>query len=514
MYRRPGMKVPGFAPFRKVIGLMSTIAPVPYQGWTKQFIAGAWREGSSATTTIVDQNPYDGSEIVRIQGASVDDVNDAYAAAVEAQPAWAALLPRERAEVLMRAARVFEERFDEIVDLLAREAGATSFWSHQISRHAAICCSEAAGYAQGAAGVMLPSLQKDQQSNVYRKPVGVLSLITSWNSPINLTLRALAPALALGNAVVLKPASETPITGGLFHAKVFEEVGLPKGLFSVIVGASAEIADRLTGHDDAAAVSFTGSTRVGRSLIAQNATNSRMKRMGLELGGNAPLVVLDDADLDLAAKAIIFGRFLHQGQICMSTNRVIADAKVHDALVERLVPLVNALPIGDPADPKTVVGPLMTKKAVEAVVEKIEKAKAEGARMVIGGEAQGNVVPPHLFVDVKPHHELANVEIFGPVLPIIKVSGDKEALALANNTEFGLASAVFSGNLRRAERFADGIEAGMTNINDQTVQTDIYGPFGGEKNSGMGHFNGEWIIEEFTRPHWITRQLTPREYPF
>ncbi|RYE33294.1 MAG: aldehyde dehydrogenase family protein [Hyphomicrobiales bacterium] len=493
---------------------MARTVLVPYEGWTKQFIAGEWRAGRSATTVIVDKNPYDDSEIVRIRGASVDDVDDAYAAAVKAQVAWAALMPRERADVLMRASQVFKERFDEIVALLAREAGATSFWGRQISRHAAICCSEAAGYAQRAAGVILPSLQPGQQSQVYRKPVGVLSLITSWNSPINLTLRALAPALALGNAVVLKPASETPITGGLFHAKVFEEVGLPKGLFSVLVGASTEIAERLTGHDDAAAISFTGSTRIGRSLVAQNANNARMKRIGLELGGNAPLVVLDDADLEQAAKAIVFGRFLHQGQICMSTNRVIVDAAVHDALVDKLVPLIKALPFGDPANPQTVVGPLMTKKAVEGVIEKIEKAKSEGARMLIGGQVAGNVVPPHLFVDVMPEHELSNVEIFGPVLPIIKVSGDAEALDLANNTEFGLASAVFSRDIRRAERFANGIVAGMTNINDQTVQTDIYGPFGGEKNSGFGHFNGEWIIEEFTRPHWITKQVLSRDYPF
>lgn len=493
---------------------MPGTTPAPYTGWTQQYVAGEWREGRSTATTIIDQNPYDGSDIVRIKGASIDDVNDAYAAAVKAQREWAALLPRDRADVLLKASRVFEERFDEIVSLLAQEAGATSFWGHQISRHAAVCCSEAAGYAQGAAGAMLPSLQAGQQSHVYRKPIGVLSLITSWNSPINLTLRALAPALALGNAVVLKPASETPITGGLFHAKVFEEVGLPKGLFSVIIGASSEIAATLTGHDDAASVSFTGSTRVGRSLFAQNANNGRMKRLGLELGGNAPLVVLDDADLDQAAKAILFGRFLHQGQICMSTNRVIVDAKVHDALVDKLVPLIKALPCGDPSDPKTVIGPLMTKKAVDGVIEKIEKAKAEGARMLIGAPAQRNVVPPHLFVDVKPEHELPNVEIFGPVLPVVKVSGDKEALALANNTEFGLASAVFSGDVRRAERFAQCIEAGMTNINDQTVQTDIYGPFGGEKNSGQGHFNSEWIIEEYTRPHWITQQDEPRSYPF
>jgi aldehyde dehydrogenase (NAD+) len=239
-----------------------------------------------------------------------------------------------------------------------------------------------------------------------------------------------------------------------------------------------------------------------------------MKRLAIELGGNAPLVVLDDADLDQAARAIVFGRYLHQGQICMSTNRVLVDAKVHDALVEKLVPLVQALPYGDPADPRTVVGPLVTQKAVDGVVAKIAKAKADGARMLVGGEVQGRVVPPHLFVDVDPASALAHEEMFGPVLPILKFHTDDEALAMANDTEFGMASAVFSRDVARAQRFAMGLDAAMTNINDQTVQTDIYGPFGGEKNSGQGHFNGEWIIEEFTRPHWVTQQDTSRVYPF
>lgn len=489
-------------------------APTPYDGFGAQFVAGQWRTGRSTQHTLLDDNPFTGEVILRIPGATVDDVNDAYAAAKVAQAEWASRLPRERAEVLLAAARIFAARHDEIVDWLTREAGATSFWAHQISSHAAVCCSEAAAYAQGAAGVMLPSLQPGQQSQVHRVPVGVVALITSWNSPINLTLRALAPALALGNAVVLKPASETPVSGGLFHARVFEEVGLPKGLLSVLVGASGEIADTLTGHDDCASVSFTGSTRVGRELIAQNAKNGRIKRMGLELGGNAPLVVLDDADLDQAARAIVYGRFLHQGQICMSVNRVLVDAKVHDALVDKLVPLVKALPYGDPSDPGTVVGPLMTQKAVDGVVRKIEKAGADGARLLVGGEVKGRVVPPHLFVDVLPTHSLPHDEIFGPVLPIMKFATEAEALAMANDTEYGLASAVFSRDVVRARRFALQLDAGMTHINDQTVQTDIYGPFGGEKNSGLGHFNGEWIIEEFTRPHWVTQQDTPRVYPF
>ncbi|NQD94336.1 aldehyde dehydrogenase family protein, partial [Pseudomonas sp. CrR25] len=385
-------------------------SPSRYDNFGHQFIGGEWREGRSAST-VIDLDPYSGKTLLEMRGASVADVDDAYTAAVAAQPAWAALLPRERADLLLCAARAFEERHDEIVDWLIHEAGATNYWAQMISRHAVVCCSEAAAYAQGAAGLILPSLIPGQQSYVHRKPVGVVALATSWNSPINLTMRALAPALALGNAVVLKPASDTPVSGGLIHARVFEDIGLPKGLFSVLVGASAEIGSALTGHDAANSIAFTGSTRVGREIMAQNAENRNIKRLGLELGGNSPVVVLDDADLDLAANAIVFGRFLHQGQVCMSTNRVLADASIHDALVDKLRARISELPFGDPSDPRTVVGPLMSERAARGVLAKIERAKAQGARMLVGGPAQGNVVPPHLFVDVRPEHELSRDEI-------------------------------------------------------------------------------------------------------
>lgn len=198
----------------------------------------------------------------------------------------------------------------------------------------------------------------------------------------------------------------------------------------------------------------------------------------------------------------------------MSTNRVLAHAKIYDELVSRLEARVKALPFGDPSDPKTVIGPLMSQKAVQSTVAKIEKAKEDGSRMLIGGPVVGNVVPPHLFVDVLREHSLWRDEIFAPVLPVCKIHNDDEAVDWSNDTEYGLASAVFTQDADRGQRFAHRIRAGMTSVNDQTVLTDIYGPFGGEKNSGFGHFNGEWIIEEFTRPHWITTQHSPREYPF
>ncbi len=440
-----------------------------HAAYTRQFIAGAWRAGRSATV-IEDLDPYRGERLTALPGASVEDIDDAFAAAAAAQPAWAGKTPFERAGLLLKAAALFEKRREEIMRWLCREAGATRVWADMISRHAVLCCSEAAAYAQQASGRILPSLIPGQDSQVHRKPVGVVAIVTPWNSPINLTLRAVAPALGLGNAVVLKPASETPITGGLIHAEVFAEAGLPSGLLNVTVGASEEIADHFTTHPLADAVSFTGSTPVGRHVMERNARALRMKRLGLELGGNAPLVVLDDADLDQAAAAIVYGRFLHQGQICMSANRILVDDAVHDALVARLKPRVEALVHGDPADPATVVGPLIHARARDAVPARIARAKEDGATMLVGGDPMGLVVPPHLFVDVRPEHALWHEEVFGPVLPVTRFQGDAEGLRLANDTEYGLASAVFTADQARGARFAHGIRAGMTSINDHTAE--------------------------------------------
>ena len=227
---------------------MNTQAPIAYAGFDRLYIAGEWRIGRSKRT-IRDTNPFNDEALTVIQGASVEDVDDAFCEAASAQVKWAELLPRERAEFLLAAARIFDDRFEEMKQWVIREAGATHFWANQICRHAAVCCSEAACYAQGAAGVILPSLIRNQSSHDYRKPVGVIAVMTSWNSPINLTIRAVARALALGNAVVLKPASETLIAGALLHAKVFEEVGLPKGLFNTVIGLSEIGKERFTSID-------------------------------------------------------------------------------------------------------------------------------------------------------------------------------------------------------------------------------------------------------------------------
>ncbi|MFZ6861156.1 aldehyde dehydrogenase family protein [Undibacterium sp. Ji67W] len=488
-----------------------------YQGYTQQYIGGQWRDGQSKDSRIIDTNPYDGKELVVIRGASVADVNDAYTSALAAQPAWEATSPRERAAIMRRAADILLARRDEIIDLTIQETGGIRKFAEIIWYFAWSITDASASYPALVKGGILQSDVPNQESMYYRKALGVVTVISPWNSPINLTQRSLAPALALGNTVVLKPASDTPITGGLIHAKVFAEAGLPPDVLNVVVGSSSEIGDAVIKHPVSNLVSFTGSTSVGRSLLGKVGESPMLKRLALELGGNAPFVVLDDADLDAAVQALVVGRFLHQGQICMSANRAIVVASVHDAFVDKLVERIKSLPSGDPQHADTVIGPLINNAQVKSVLAKIEKAKSEGLHMILGGDvfgAMANIIPPHVFVDVASHHALAREESFGPVLPILKARDEAHALELANDTEFGLSSAVFTKDLERGRRFILQVKAGMGHVNDIPIADSEYAPFGGERNSGIGRFNSDWIVDEYTRTHWITTQRTRAELPF
>ncbi|MGM8899915.1 aldehyde dehydrogenase family protein, partial [Psychrobacter sp. 1Y4] len=335
-----------------------------------------------------------------------------------------------------------------------------------------------------------------------------------WNFPLHLTQRSIAPALALGNAVVLKPASDTPVTGGLLLAKVFEEAGLPKGLLNVVVGSGSEIGDAIVEHKAPSLVSFTGSTSVGKHIGELANGGEYIKQVALELGGNSPFVVLKDADIEQAVKAAAFGKFLHQGQICIAINRVIVEDEIYDDFVERFLAHVKTLNVGDPSKQDTAVGPIINEKQVKSLKEKIAQAQEEGAKMILSGEIKGQVVPPHIFTEVTREMDLSCNEVFGPLVGIIRAKDENDALSIANDSMYGLSSAVFTADMQKGLRFARGIRAGMTHINDISVNDESNTPFGGEKNSGIGRFNGEWVLEEFTRTHWISMQNEPREYPF
>lgn len=484
-----------------------------YSDFYLQPIAGEWREGKSERTVEVS-NPYDGSALLSTRLANRDDLDAAFGAAEKAQAEWAVTPPAERADLMQRVVAIFDARKDEIIDWLIRESGSTRLKANVEWGAARGITQEAASMPGRVHGMTLASNVPGKENRVYRKPLGVVGVISPWNFPLHLSQRSIAPALALGNAVVVKPASDTPVTGGLLLAKIFEEAGLPKGLLSVVVGAGSEIGDAFVEHRVPRLISFTGSTQVGRGIGRIASGGKNIKKVSLELGGNSPFVVLDDADLDQAVNAAAMGKFLHQGQICMAINRIIVDEHLYDTFVERFVTKVKTLQVGDPSDIATVVGPVINVTQREGLETKIATAKREGATVLLEGTIDGQLVPPFVFGDVTPDMEISREEIFGPLVGIQKARDEAHALELANGTEYGLSSAVFSGDLERGLRFAQRIKAGMTHVNDMPVNDEAHVPFGGEKNSGLGRFNGDWAIEEFTTDHWISVQHALRDYPF
>jgi aldehyde dehydrogenase (NAD+) len=462
---------------------------------------------------LKDTDPFNGKTLVEIPLATAADVDEAYAVAAQAQKSWANTPPSLRAALLRKTAAIFDARKDEIISWLVRESGSTLIKASIEWMMTQAELYHAATLPPRVSGLILPSDTPFKENRVYRQPLGVVGVISPWNFPLVITARSLAPALAVGNAVVLKPASDTPVTGGLLLAKVFEEAGLPEGLLSVLVGAGSEIGDHFVDHKVPRLISFTGSTEVGLRVGGRAAGGKYLKRVALELGGNSPFVVLDDADVDLAVKSAIFGKFLHQGEICMATNRIIVDTTIYDQFVEKFVAAASRLSCGDPSKGENVIGPIINRSQLDSLTALIAKGKAEGAKLVLGGEPQGNVLPPHVFADVTPDMSIARKEAFGPLAPIIRARDEEDALRIANDTEYGLSSAVFTSNLERGNQFAQRIEAGMTHVNDSTVEYEVITPFGGEKNSGLGRFEGEWILDEFTRTHWISIQHKSLPYP-
>jgi aldehyde dehydrogenase (NAD+) len=468
----------------------------------QQFIAGTWRDGAAGTRRQ-DTNPYDDSVVAEFALADAADLDEAYRAAAEAQKEWAATGPGERAGVLRRAAEILQDRREEIVDWLVKESGSTVIKANIEVSLAIGITQESATFPSRVHGTIHPSDTPHREMRVYRKPVGVVGVISPWNFPLHLSQRSVAPALALGNAVVIKPASDTPVTGGTVIARIFEEAGLPAGVLSVVVGAGSEIGEDFVKHPVPRLISFTGSTPVGKQVGANAVSGEHIKKVALELGGNAPLVVLEDADLDAAVEGAVTGGYLHSGQICMSVQRVIVDERVYDDFLARYEPAVRAVPYGDPRQEGVLVGPVVNDQQLETLQKKIAGAEADGARALVSGEISGRVVPPHVWVDVTAEMEIAREEIFGPMTVVLKARDEAHALELANDHEFGLSSAVFTQDLDRGLRFADQIAAGMSFVNEMTVQDEAHVAFGGARNSGLGRFNGEWAIEEFTTDHTI-----------
>jgi len=477
------------------------------------FFEGLFQPGSGKRSLDV-ADPWCGETIARLSTASTVDVERAFRAAENAQRSWAQALPGAKTAVFLNAARIMEARRNEIVSWLVRDAGSTrtkaeiEWWAVHNSM------LEAATLPSRVEGRILYGDYQDKENRVYRKPVGVVSVISPWNWPLHLSMRSVAPALALGNAVVVKPAADTPITGGLLIAKIFEEAGLPPAVLSVIVGYSSEIGDAFVANERSRVVSFTGSTEVGRHVGALALTSPRIKKTMLELGGNGPLVVTEDVDLDWAARTAIVGKFLHQGQMCIAVNRLIVADAIHEAFVARFLELARALPLEGPNDARTAIGPVINRSQFDRITSLVDGAVSDGARLLLGEPTRGLLMPPRVLDRVTMRMQIARTEIFGPVATIIRARNDDEAIAFANDTEYGLTSGVLCRDLRRAENLAQRIEGGMTHINDIPAIDMPQMPFGGEKNSGLGRFGSEDLIRTFTTQHWISVQHQAQPFPF
>jgi aldehyde dehydrogenase (NAD+) len=477
----------------------------------QQFVGGVWRDGSSQKV-LTDLNPYNGNAIADFKLASLADLDEAYRAAAAAQKVWAAINPFERRAILEKAIAYVERNEAEITDLIIEELGGTrlkAFFEIGLVKN---IIKEASTYPLRMKGEILPSTVDGKENRLYRVPVGVVGVISPFNFPFFLSMRSVAPALGAGNGVVLKPHDDTAITGGTLVAKVFEEVGLPKGLLNVIVADIREIGDAFVEHPIPRIISFTGSETVGRHI--GGVAGRCLKKAILELGGNSALIVMADADLDYALNAAVFSRFTHQGQICMSANRILVHHSLYPRFLEKYVDRVSRLKVGDPRDPQTDIGPLINKAQVDTLSKQIQKGIAEGARPILQGKVEGNVFSPTIFADVRPNTWVAQNEMFGPAVCVMPFDTAEEAIRIANNSAFGLSGAILTRNVEAGAELAKQVDSGMVHINDGTINDEPIVAFGGEKASGFGRLNGRWALEEFTTLKWVSVQHQPRHFPF
>ena len=477
-------------------------------------LIGGERRSATGGARFERRNPLDHGVATRAPAATPADAVAAVEAAAAAFPAWAATGPGERRALLMKAAHALEARAEAFTAAMAAETGASAIWAGFNVHLAAGMLLEAAALTTRIEGSILPSDVPGSVAMAVRQPAGVVLGIAPWNAPVILGVRALATPLACGNTVVLKGSELCPATHGLI-IEALQDAGLPAGVVNFVTNAPADagaVVEAMVAHPALRRVNFTGSTHVGR-LIAQTCAKY-LKPAVLELGGKAPFVVLDDADLDAAVAAATFGAFANSGQICMSTERIIVDAAVADDFVARLAARAQGLPLGDPRKGPVVLGSVVDQRTVERCNALIDDALAKGAKLVCGGKADSTLMPATLLDEVSAQMRIYHEETFAPVKAIVRVRGTEAAIACANDNPFGLAAAVFGRDLAHAWQVAGRIQSGICHINGPTVHDEAQMPFGGVKDSGWGRFGGQAGIEAFTELRWITMQTSPRHYPF
>ena len=477
--------------------------------WEGKIYVNGWRKGGGGTADAVE--PATGETLGTYGIASVEDVRTAATAAAAAQRDWAKLNPEDRAAVLRRAGLLWEEHAAEIQDWIVRESGGIAPKAGLETHIAANECYDASALPSLPAGDVLTS-NENRWSFARRRPAGVVSVIAPFNFPLILSIRAVAPALALGNAVLLKPDPRTAVCGGVTLMRIFEEAGLPPGLLSLLPGG-ADIGAAVVEAPEVSVIAFTGSTAAGRKI--GETAGRLLKRAHLELGGNNALIVLPGADLAKAASAAAFGSFMHQGQICMAAGRHIVHEDIYDDYVSALAEKATHLPVGDPTSGTVALGPIIDDKQLHRIDTIVQDAVQGGARLAAGGTHDGRFYRPTVLADLDVASPAWQDEIFGPVAPVMNFSTVAEAVALANGNEYGLSIGIL-GDVGMAMTIADQLDSGKVHINEQTVSDEANSPFGGVKNSGNGSRIGghHANMESFTEIQWLTVRPDIAPYPF
>ena len=476
-------------------------------------LIGGRKVAASGGATFERRNPVTGEVATVAAAATVADAKAAADAAQAAFPKWSAMGPSARRKVLNKAADILEARTPDFITLVSGETGGSPGWGGFNCFLAAGMLREAAAITTQVTGQTIPTDKPGQLSMAVRTPAGVVLGIAPWNAPVILGVRSIATPLAVGNTVVMKASEICPGVQALI-GECLMEAGAPDGAVNVVTHAPADaprIVEALIAHPAVRRVNFTGSTRVGKIIGELSARH--LKPAVLELGGKAPLLVLDDADLDEAVAGAAFGAFMHQGQICMSTERVVVDETVADSFVAKFAAKASSLPAGDPRGGNVVLGSLVSVEAAQKVERLVQDAVTKGAKLVAGGKREGSIMEATVLDHVKPHMDIYYEESFGPVASVIRAKGDDALVEIANDTEYGLAAAVYSQDINRAVSVAQRVQSGICHINGATVADEPQIPFGGVKASGYGRFGGPWGIAEFTDTKWLTIE-SEQHYPF
>ena len=469
---------------------------------TRAYINGEWVAGEAAANFAVS-NPASGERLAQVASCSAADTRRAIEAAEAALPAWRTLPAKSRAQILRRWFELLLQHQEDLAQILSLEQGKPLPESRGEIAYGASFIEWFAEEAKRAYGDVIPSPFGDRRLVTIKQPIGVVAAITPWNFPNAMITRKVGPALAAGCTVVVKPAAETPLSA-LALAVLAERAGVPRGVLNIVTGERAsEIGGELTGHPAVRKLSFTGSTRIGKLLMEQCA--GTVKKLGLELGGNAPFIVFDDADLDAAVQGALASKFRNTGQTCVCANRLLVQDGVYDAFADTLAAAVRKMQVGAAHSGEVQQGPLINAKAVAKVAEHVADAVSQGARVLTGGEPHplgGNFYQPTVLTGVTEHMLVAHEETFGPLAPLFRFSDEAEAIRLANATEFGLAAYFYSRDVGRIWRVAEAIEAGMVGINEGLISTEV-APFGGIKQSGLGREGSKYGLEDFMEVKYL-----------